>query len=72
MTINWIKCSERMPEFEKEVLLACKISDGSCYFEIGARWSGNSAYHEYWNIDDRFGDVPIEMYTHWAELEPPE
>lgn len=56
---EWIKCSERMPEQFKAILV---------FNEYGEVWSG--AYDRYWNF--YCDNLLVEHVTHWAPLpEPP-
>jgi len=59
---EWIKCSERMPEFDQRVLIyATDFGDGSKYITIASRETGHSMHfdwrwyvegdREYWNPD---------------------
>lgn len=57
--MEWIKCSERMPEQFKAILV---------FNEYGEIWSG--AYDRYW--DFYCDNVLVECVTHWMALpEPP-
>ncbi|URY99398.1 hypothetical protein HC6_0053 [Escherichia phage HC6] len=55
---QWIKCSERMPEQFKAILV---------FNEYGEIWSG--AYDRYW--DFYCDNVLVECVTHWMPLPDP-
>ena len=64
--INWIKCSDRMPEMDKQVLfLADKIYP---YFGIYSEIYEGS--NRFWrsNQDARFSESQV---THWSEFNLP-
>ncbi|HCR1961870.1 TPA: DUF551 domain-containing protein [Enterobacter kobei] len=60
--MEWIKCSERMPEedAEEQVLACFKGGDISTLYYIEGQW------------DDAYGILPIRQdVTHWMPLPDP-
>lgn len=66
--MNWVKCSERLPELGVKVLIATVDKD----FWVAERndWDGKEDCE--WSWDHGFNDLEPDRVTHWMPLpEPP-
>ena len=61
--IEWIKCNERMPEYDKLVLLF-----GSFEPAIGRLKKANHPYDYFMPSNPNYYSENIDGITHWAEL----
>lgn len=62
--MDWIKCSERMPEYAISVIVYDKeydVVDLASYYNSGWSWD---------DIDDGLSDDPCNV-THWQPLPKP-
>lgn len=72
MTINWIKCSERLPEIKKyanysqsekvAVFMECRNEWIACYLISDGMWQASEDHNQFYEVDDS---------SHWAEIEGP-
>lgn len=58
---DWIKCSERMPEKNEDVL--CRYKGGGCDVLF---WRG-----DFWDDGDFHSSIFKSDITHWQPLPPP-
>jgi hypothetical protein len=68
---KWIKCSERLPNSDRQVLV--KHRDGG-FHDRGHIYATACYSEKYkgWETDHFCESGTIDGVTHWAEIEPPE
>lgn len=69
---DWIKCTDRMPAVETEVLVVHKgkIKIASLQWDIGGVEDTYQPY-QYWADPDDFADYEWDDVTHWQPLSQP-
>ena len=75
--MNWIKCSERMPEEGKAVLVFVMNYSGNDVQVMTMRHSSGKSVEAFWNlsgiaaasgIGDNYGLMLTKQVTHWMPL----
>ena len=65
--INWIKCSERMPSDDREVLVYDKEFPGAWL----ASYYKDRPFDKRWESTESSIDLSCDIITHWAEINEP-
>ncbi|QXF35216.1 hypothetical protein CE143_20110 [Photorhabdus luminescens] len=76
--MNWIKCSDRLPELDMPVFAGWFNADGEFFWGCYVRTISDFEINEWlWSICDDFGrgdwwlDDDYSMITHWMPLPQP-
>lgn len=60
--MNWIKCSDQLPERQKRVLL------GSRYDGPVVGWLTGTPGRDFWSVDGQEDWDPFTYWSHWMPL----